>query len=411
MSTRGEWDVLVVGAGPTGLALAASLAQQNVRCRVIDRAAGPSARSKAIGVQAGTLEALAACFGGSLVDAMLQAGAEARDAYFHIGQRPGIHLDLGLVPSRYNFVLVLAQSETERLLAAVMAHGGCEVDWRRELVSLAQDESKVTARLRDAAGNVEEVTARYVVGCDGAHSVVRRELKIPFAGASYRGDFILGDVVLRWPWPYDTVRLCLSERGFLGCFPMRGVEGFYRLILVSDADRSATTPEISPLEFREIVAGRSPVPIEILKYDWLTRFNLHHRAAKRFRVGRVFLAGDAAHIHSPVGGQGMNTGIQDALNLAHKLAGVLGDRLPPDALARYESDRIPVARRVLRRTDRAFRAVLASRPTRWRRLAWWLAGHATASRWTQRKLARVMSQVDVARREIADRGEPAPETP
>ena len=405
MSTHGGCEVLVVGAGPTGLALAASLARQHIRCRVIDRAAGPSIRSKAIGVQAGTLESLAGCFGSSLVEAMLASGLKARDAYFHFGQKPGIHLDLSLVPSVYDFVLILAQSETEQVLEAELSQYGGRIDWRRELLSLEQDGTKVTAQLRDAGGQVEQVTADYAVGCDGAHSVVRRELKIPFAGASYRGDFILGDVVLRWPWPYDTVRLLLSENGFLGCFPMRGPEGYYRLILVSDADRSATTPEISPLEFREIVERRSPVPIELLKYDWLSRFNLHHRSAARFRQGRVFLAGDAAHIHSPVGGQGMNTGIQDALNLAHKLAGVLRDRMPPDVLARYESERIPVARRVLRRTDRAFRAVLASRPTRARRLAWWLAGHAIATHWVQARLARIMSQVDVARQEMAERGE------
>jgi 2-polyprenyl-6-methoxyphenol hydroxylase-like FAD-dependent oxidoreductase len=302
-------------------------------------------------------------------------------------------------------VLILAQNETERLLEAELTRYGGSIDWRRELLSLTQDGAKVTAHLRDSSGQVEQVTADYAVGCDGAHSIVRRELKIPFAGASYRGDFILGDVVLRWSWPYDSVRLLLSEHGFLGCFPMRGPEGCYRLILVSDADRSATTPEISPLEFREIVERRSPVAIEILKYDWLSRFNLHHRSAARFRRDRVFLAGDAAHIHSPVGGQGMNTGIQDALNLAHKLAGVLREQLPPDVLARYESERIPVARRVLRRTDRAFRSVLASRPTWSRRTAWWLAAHLIATHWVQAKLARIMSQVDVARREMAERGE------
>jgi 2-polyprenyl-6-methoxyphenol hydroxylase-like FAD-dependent oxidoreductase len=195
----------------------------------------------------------------------------------------------------------------------------------------------------------------------------------------------------------------VSDRGFLGAFPLKGPPGSYRLILVSQADQNALTPDISSEEFSSVVDSRAPEPIEIDQYCWLSRFNLHHRMAKRFRSGRMFLAGDAAHIHSPVFGQGMNTGIQDALNLGPKLAAVLrrGKDLP--SLDRYEAERLPVAHNVLQRTDRAFRSVMALNTSRWRYLRLWVAPYIVGLRPFQKRLARLMSQVDVARHEMQQR--------
>jgi 2-polyprenyl-6-methoxyphenol hydroxylase-like FAD-dependent oxidoreductase len=402
MSVNERTEVLVVGAGPTGLTLAAALARLGVRTRVIDRGAGRTDKSKAIGVQAGSLEALGDFFGDELSDKMVAAGFSAREFFAEFGQRDSLRIDLSQIPSRFNFILVLPQSYTEQFLEDELAKSALAVQWLKELVSLEQNGSTVTARMQDAAGRAEELECDFVVGCDGAHSTVRHQAGIPFAGSAYEGNFVLGDVVLRWPWPYNAGRALISERGIVGCFPMPGEQGAYRLIVAAKGPVETASPDISPDEFCALLARLVETPIEISRFVWLTRFRLHHRIARRFASGRVYLAGDAAHIHSPVGGQGMNTGILEALNLGSKLAAVLRHGAPLAVLDRYEQERLPIARSILRGTDIAFQFALSGNPL--------VAGvrpmllpRILGTRWIQRRLATAISQVSAARREIRER--------
>jgi len=402
MSANEQTEVLVVGAGPTGLTLAAALARLGVRTRVIDRGAGRTDKSKAIGVQAGSLEALGDFFGDELSGKMVAAGFSAREFFAEFGQRESLRVDLSQIPSRFNYILVLPQSYTEQFLEEELARSALAVEWRTELVTLNQNGSAVTARLQGAAGQAEELTCDFVVGCDGAHSTVRHQVGIPFSGSAYEGNFVLGDVVLRWPWPYDAGRALISERGIVACFPMPGEQGAYRLIVAAKGPAETTSSDISPDEFCALLARLVETPIEISRFAWLTRFRLHHRIARRFASGRVFLAGDAAHIHSPVGGQGMNTGILEALNLAGKLTAVLRRGAPLAVLDRYEQERLPIARRILRGTDIAFQFALSSNPLI-AGLRPMLLPRILGTHWIQRRLATAISQVSVARREIRER--------
>lgn len=402
MSVNERTEVLVVGAGPTGLTLAAALARLGVRTRVIDRGAGRTDKSKAIGVQAGSLEALGDFFGDELSDKMVADGFSAREFFAEFGQRDSLRFDLSQIPSRFNFILVLPQSYTEQFLEDELAKSALAVQWRKELVSLEQNGSTVTARMQDAAGQAEELECDFVVGCDGAHSTVRHQAGIPFAGSAYEGNFVLGDVVLRWPWPYNAGRALISDRGIVGCFPMPGEQGAYRLIVAAKGPVETASPDISPDEFCALLARLVETPIEISRFVWLTRFRLHHRIARRFASGRVYLAGDAAHIHSPVGGQGMNTGILEALNLGSKLAAVLRHGAPLAVLDRYEQERLPIARSILRGTDIAFQFALSGNPLV-ARLRPMLLPRILGTRWIQRRLATAISQVSAARREIRER--------
>jgi 2-polyprenyl-6-methoxyphenol hydroxylase-like FAD-dependent oxidoreductase len=316
-----------------------------------------------------------------------------------------VHVNFSGIPSIYNFILILAQSETERLLEEQITRRSQAVERLTELVSLADAGSHVDATVRHGDGREERIAADFVVGCDGAHSTVRHEAGIPFAGRAYTGDFVLGDVTLRWGLSCEAAQIFLSRGGILASLPMKGEPGHYRLILISEArvEPGADRDDLSPDEFCKVLKPLAPVDISISNYTWLTRFRLHHRMAQRFQSGRLFLAGDAGHIHSPVGAQGMNTGIQDALSLASKLAAVLRHGAPVGLLSDYEKERLPVARAVVRGTDLAFR--LASNANRG--LSGWLretiGPRVIGSSFFQKRAGRGVSQVDVARRDIAIR--------
>ena len=249
----------------------------------------------------------------------------------HFANREPVHVDFSRIPSVYNFILVLAQSETERFLEDLVQRGGLVVERQTELVACRDLGSNVHCTLRHADGSSEEITTDYVVGCDGAHSTVRHEAGIGFAGGTYTGDFLLGDVVVRWPCECDQLHVFISANGILACLPMRGPQGYYRLIVVlpeTQENPAIDREDVSLDELQRSVDPLVPFPVQLVDPVWMARFRLHHRMAERFQSGRLFLAGDAGHIHSPVGAQGMNTGIQDALSLASKLAAVLRGGAP-----------------------------------------------------------------------------------
>jgi 2-polyprenyl-6-methoxyphenol hydroxylase-like FAD-dependent oxidoreductase len=339
-----ETDVLVVGAGPTGLAAALLLVRLGLSVRIIDKADAPSPLSRAIGVQARTLEVLAPL---GVSTELISRGLPLRGATMWAGDEPIARIDLGDLDTRYPYILCIAQAETEAALArALEGHGGA-IERGVELLSLFPGDDHVRARVRTSAG-LDEIEASWVLGCDGAHSVVRKAIGLDFTGHTFEEAFLFADVRASWEASPDRVSTFLAEDGVLAAFPMRG--GLYRLVMTApDGLPSDGRLELAAIE--AVARARSGLSIRIEEALGLGAFRIHSRQVDHYRVGRVFLAGDAAHIHSPVGGQGMNTGIQDVHNLASKVALVHRGWGRAALLDSYEAERRPIARAVLAATD------------------------------------------------------------
>jgi 2-polyprenyl-6-methoxyphenol hydroxylase-like FAD-dependent oxidoreductase len=345
-------DVLVVGAGPTGLALATQLQEDGVRVRLIDRLLDRTRESRALAVQPRTLEVLSR-FG--VTEQMLAKGSQTMTVHIHFGERViRVPLfDIGIRDTAYPFLLFLSQAETERILSEHLSARGQRIERGAELVELRQAADVVTCRLRHSDDTEEIVHAAYVVGCDGAHSTVRQQAGVAFEGYSYPQTFVLADVEAEG-LERGVAHAFLSPHGMLFFFPL-GTPTTWRLQAMRP--RTDTTPVERPVTLREVQGlTNAYANSQITLHDplWMTNFRLHNRGAAQYRSGRVFLAGDAAHIHSPAGGQGMNTGIQDAINLGWKLAMVTAGVADPGVLDSYEPERLPVGKAVLRFTDRVF---------------------------------------------------------
>ena len=352
----------MVGAGPVGLWLALELQRCGVAVQVLDRAAGPSTLSKAIAVHSRTLELLA---GLGLAEAALQGGVRIAGATLHDRGRPVAHLALGGVGSPYPFSLDIPQERTEALLGAALTLAGGSVRWRTELTGLPQTPDGVVAQHPQPDGSTDSAQAPWLVGCDGAHSTVRHALGLAFTGAPYPQAFALLEATLRWPLPSEQWHMFLERQGALAVFPLP--EGRCRL-MASFPAAPAAPAAAAPLaaaelvdHFRRLVAAAVP-GAALADPGWAAVFHVQARHAAHYRVGRVFIAGDAAHIHSPVAGQGMNTGMQDAANLGWKLAAVARGRAPAALLESYEAERWPVAAHVLRMTDALTRLGIVRSP-------------------------------------------------
>lgn len=351
-----ETEVLVAGAGPTGLMLALWLARAGVRVRVVDPKAGPTQETRAIVVHARTLE-----FYGQLG---LGQEARARGRRLdHIslwvrGRRVGhVQLsDVGEDLTPYPYILVLTQNENEAMLLAHLERAGGRVDWQTELVGLRQDEVGVTATLRRGDGGFETVHARYLAGCDGASSAARKALGVGFPGGTYAQTAWVADAAATGRVREGELNLMLDDASFLAFFPMPG-QDHYR-ILGQLPDGSAGTVTFEAL--RPEVEARAQTRVTAV--HWFATYRVHHRVADHFRIRRAFLLGDAGHLHTPVGGQGMNTGLGDAANLAWKLAQVVqgGNEALLDS---YEPERMPFARALVDSTDRAFAFIARSSET------------------------------------------------
>jgi 2-polyprenyl-6-methoxyphenol hydroxylase-like FAD-dependent oxidoreductase len=350
-------DVLVVGAGPTGLMLANQLGRRGVRVLLVDRHSGPARETRALGVQARTLEIYAHL---GIVEEALELGKRTGAANLWAQGRRTARVpvgDIGRDLSPYPFILILGQDDNERLLGEALRNWGLAVQWTTELVGLTQESDRVIATLRQPDGTTREVTTAWVAGCDGAHSAVRELNGIAFQGAPYEHVFFVADTQMTGPMVPDELNVYLWRDGFHLFFPMRGTDHWRLVGIVPPALRGRddlTLDEVIPSIRREAGAGLS-----FQKCTWFSTYRIHHRRAERFRRGRCFLLGDAAHIHSPVGAQGMNTGLQDAYNLGWKLALVVSGAAGPALLDSYEVERIPVARRLLSTTDRAFALVVS----------------------------------------------------
>jgi 2-polyprenyl-6-methoxyphenol hydroxylase-like FAD-dependent oxidoreductase len=352
-----DTDVLVVGAGPTGLMLANQLGRRGVRAMVIDRHAGPALETRALGVQARTLEIYSHL---GIVEQALTLGKRATGANLWAGGRRTARVPLGDIGrdlSPYPFLLILGQDDNERLLGERLRQWNLAVDWNTELVGLAQQPDRVTAKLRQPDGTVREVTAAWVAGCDGARSTVREANGIVFQGAPYEHVFFVADTEITGPMVPDEINVYLWRDGFHLFFPMRGLDHWRIVGIVPPELRGKDDLKLG--DVMPSIRGEAGVGIALRNYSWFSTYRIHHRRAERFRDRRCFLLGDAAHIHSPVGAQGMNTGLQDAYNLAWKLALVVSGHAGPALLDSYEAERIPVARRLLSTTDRMFSIVVS----------------------------------------------------
>lgn len=348
-------DVLIVGAGPTGLVLALWLARLGVKVRIVDKTAEPGTTSRALAIQARTLELYRQL---DLADRVVARGHKVPAVNLWVkgevaARLPFDSIGAGLTP--YSFLEIFPQDQHERLLVEQLQGLGIVVERRVELLRFTDMGDRVSARLQAATGK-EDCEASYLAGCDGARSIVRETIGTGFPGGTYRQVFYVADVEATGPAINGELHVDLDEADFLAVFPLAG-KGRARLIGAVRGDRASHADE---LQFSDVSARAiTNLRVQILKVNWFSTYHVHHRVSDHFRKGRVFLLGDAAHIHSPAGGQGMNTGIGDAINLAWKLAAVLAARAPDSLLDSYEAERIGFARRLVATTDRVFNFVTA----------------------------------------------------
>lgn len=334
-------DVLVVGSGPVGLSLAADLAWHGLRCRIIDKAEKASPYSRAVVIMP---RMLAEFDLRGIADDVIAAGHRMNSfGLFADGHLIG-RTRYGHFDSKFPFLLCAPQTETEKILTKRMNRLGVKTEWSTEMLSFRDDGAGVTAQIRRADGSTEEVRAAYLAGCDGAHSVIRHALDIPFEGEAYKDVWMLGDVKVDWNYPRDEACSFLHDDGYMAVFPMPG--GRSRIFCVCE-DETKVPEEVTLSELEMRVNRWSFVKARLSEPHWLTKFHVHHRKAKRYGRGRAFIAGDAAHLHSPETGLGMNTGIQDVYNLAWKLALVVKGRSPATLLDTYDVERGQVGREVV----------------------------------------------------------------
>ena len=401
-------NILVVGAGPTGLTMAATLARHGVMPRLIERATVPPAdRSRAIVLQARTLELFddLGIVREVLDEALVVASA---NVFTQGGGRGTITIKPEWIDSLYGRFATLPQDETERILGELVARCGVTVERGVALVGFEDGEGSGVAVLQHADNREERMEIDYLLGCDGAHSAVRHLAGIEFPGSMYPDECLLGDVQMRWRLPDDQLSICPVADGVLLAFPLPG-EHHFRIIMILPA---TAQPEDRHLEAEEFlaqlrrmvprVAGAVDEPT-ILESRWLTRYRLHSRGVPTYRKGRAFVAGDAAHIHSPAGGQGMNTGIQDAYNLGWKLALVARGVVPPAVLDTYHTERHRVGEVLLKSTDRMFSALAGGGRIGLavRRFAPALAIRALGFPIVGKRLARFVSQTGIRYRDSA----------
>ena len=355
-----EVDVLIVGAGPAGLSLAIELRRFGVDCLVVDERDGPTpeVESRALAIHAATLEAFRRM---GVVDRLREEGRAAHGFGVYRGASRLADVRLTLAPdeTRFPFVLILPQGRTERVLADRLEDLDCGIEWGTRLASFKSDTAGATAELKEG-GRTSYVRAKWLIGCDGARSTVRQGLGLTFEGTEYPERFLLADADVAWDLSADEVSVVLTPEGAMIAVPLVE-EGRWRLIDATGRS-DASAPEAVVARFRELAGPVSGLGGRVGAASWTSSFVIHRRVVDRYRAGRCFVVGDAAHLHSPAGGQGMNTGVQDAVNLAWKLAMVLRGEARETILESYDVERRPVAHRVLGATDRVMRLIASRNP-------------------------------------------------
>jgi len=386
-----DTEVLVVGAGPTGMVMVSELQRHGMHGRIIDRLPQPSHTSKALGIQARTLELFEKI---GVVESFLAKGVKLTAMNIYSNHHRIAQIRMQYVPSRYPFILSLPQWETEDILNAHLKQQGIEVERGVALTALRQTENGVDVVLERAGGQHEQVRARWLIGCDGPHSTVRHLLGLPFEGRTFEQSFALADVHMDCHLPVHQASFFWQGGDLIACLPLP--QGQYRLII---GYRPRTGPEgdVTLVELQRALEKCGWTDVKVNDAVWSSRFMVNQRKVRHYRQGAVFLAGDACHIHSPVGGQGMNTGIQDAFNLAWKLALVSREEAHPRLLDSYEAERERFGRQLLRGTDLFSRLALLQGPLS-SRLRDWVTSLVANSKPMRKRIATSISQVDVSYR-------------
>ena len=350
-------QILVVGAGPVGMTLALALRRQGLAVRIVDKAVVRTDKSKAVVLWPRTLELLdiQGC-----AQVFVDAGTQAAGTRIISAGHELVQVHFSKVHSAYPFALLIPQSETERLLEQQLAAAGVQVEREVELLSFSDDGAQVHACLRHADGREETAVAAWLAACDGAHSTVRHALGLAFDGDTLDSGWVLADVQVDGELRSEEMTICWQPAGVLGFFPLGG----RRFRVIAETGPSADTPDAPPTlaQVQALMDERGPPGLRAHDAVWLSNFRINERKISDYRHGRVFLAGDAAHVHSPAGGQGMNTGMQDVLNLAWKLALVQRGLAAPSLLDSYSPERSAIGDQVLRSTGRMTRAALLRNP-------------------------------------------------
>jgi 2-polyprenyl-6-methoxyphenol hydroxylase-like FAD-dependent oxidoreductase len=346
-------DVLIIGAGPTGLALACHFIRLGVDFLIVDKKETTTPHSKAIGVQARTLEIYEQI---GLADDLISHGTITEKARFVEGgevRGEASLSDIGKGMSAYPFLLIVEQGGHEKILHDHIRSKGKEVRWQTELIKFSQNENGITAIVTDTSGNTETVEAKYMVGCDGAKSLVRHSLGIEFGGSTFERLFYVADVELNWEFSHDALHACLAKNSLTAFFPMPGANRF-RIVGTFPEGHEGEEGEVLYEEIEKQIVADTELELDITQVNWFSVYKVHSRAVKKFSDKKIFLAGDSAHIHTPAGAQGMNTGIQDGYNLGWKLALVIDGKASETILETYNEERRENARRLLQTTDRFF---------------------------------------------------------
>jgi len=352
-------DVIIIGGGPTGLSLACQLVRYGIDFVVIEKNEGVTKYSKALGVQARTLEIYDQL---GLADRAIERGTiVTRTRLIEGGEIRGeMHLQtFGRDLSEYPFLLMLEQSKNEELLYEYLQSHGRDVRWNTELDSFTQNATGVTAQVKTSSGEIQTINGKYLAGCDGASSPVRHTLGLTFEGSTFERLFYVADARVDWALPHDALHVCLAREVFVAFFPMKG-EHRYRIVGTFPEDRNEEGGEVVYREIEQEIKSEAKLALEISDVKWFSLYKVHSRRVNKFSAGRCFLAGDSAHIHSPVGAQGMNTGIGDAYNLAWKLALVIKGVAAESLLDTYNEERLANAKRLLESTDRMFELAAGS---------------------------------------------------
>ncbi len=387
-------DVLVVGAGPTGLTMACELARRGITPRIIDKSPAPSDKSKAFGIHARTLEIFENM---GIVDRFLGLGNICNGFDMYDRGEPLASVIFDTLESKYPFFLILAQSDTERILHDHVLSYGIEVEREKELVGIEEKDGSLIRMIKLKDGSEENVECSYVAGCDGAHSTTRNILDLEFKGAPYPNYWLLADLDIDWKYPFDHLSVFTHPAGVTAYFPLYKDRG--RLMFeLPDASIDEDMPPPVIEDVRRLMKEREIEYRSVTDPNWLAYFKLHHRMVDRYRKGHVLLSGDAAHIHSPLGGQGMNTGIQDAYNLAWKLALVLKGESPETLLDSYNAERYRVGKGVVGFTDMAMKMVGIHNPVLGA-LRNKIVGVISRLDAVQEKVLNTLSQVEINYRE------------
>ncbi|MEZ5346376.1 MAG: FAD-dependent monooxygenase [Pyrinomonadaceae bacterium] len=346
-------DVVIIGAGPTGLSLARQLQRYGIDFVIIDKKDSITPFSKAIGVQARTLEIYEQI---DLADKLIEMGTMAETVRLVEGGEVRGKVELGKIGegmSPYPFLLIVEQSMHEHLLYDSIKAKGNDVRWNTQLTGFSQTEAGVSATVKNADDMTETIDAKFLVGCDGAGSMVRHSLDLKFEGSTFERLFYVADVQIDWEFSHDALMVCLAQTTLTAFFPLPG-EKRYRIVGTFPENETRREGEILYEEIEKQIIEDTELKLDIYNVNWFSVYRVHSRRTDKFSRGRCFLAGDSAHIHTPAGAQGMNTGIQDGYNLAWKLAHVIKGNSGLGLLETYSEERAENAKRLLQTTDRIF---------------------------------------------------------